>query len=468
MRAKRAAIYCRISDDREGAGLGVKRQEQDCRELALRLGWDVTEVFVDNDLSAYSGKPRPRYKAMLDAVKGGAVEAIVCWHNDRLHRSPRELEDFIDLIAATKAEIATVTAGQYDLSTHSGQMVARILGATARYESDHKSMRIRRKHLELAAAGTGRGGGTRPFGFDADRLTVNATEADVVREAARRVLAGEGLITVARDLNDRGISTSTGGAWSSFSLRRMLLSGRIAGMREHHGKVVAKAVWPAIITEDQHRALRRLLTNPDRRTNHQPRKYLLSGGLLRCGECGAALVSRPRVDKTRAYLCAKGPGFKGCGAVHTLAEPLEELVAKWVFLRLDSDELAEAVDAAETGSVDVEGILDAIAADKQKLLDLAAMWDADELSPAEWRAAREPIQARLKANEERAADVAGTADVRPYVGESDRLRKKWPTMNLDQKRAVIKSVLSYVTVNRAVKGRNTFDRARFVPELINF
>ncbi len=34
---KRAAIYCRISDDREGLGLGVKRQEEDCLALAERM-----------------------------------------------------------------------------------------------------------------------------------------------------------------------------------------------------------------------------------------------------------------------------------------------------------------------------------------------------------------------------------------------------------------------------------------------
>lgn len=29
---QKAAIYARISDDREGDGVGVERQEQDCRE----------------------------------------------------------------------------------------------------------------------------------------------------------------------------------------------------------------------------------------------------------------------------------------------------------------------------------------------------------------------------------------------------------------------------------------------------
>ena len=44
---RRAAIYCRISQDRGGAGLGVTRQEEDCRALSARKGWDVVAFGVD-------------------------------------------------------------------------------------------------------------------------------------------------------------------------------------------------------------------------------------------------------------------------------------------------------------------------------------------------------------------------------------------------------------------------------------
>jgi DNA invertase Pin-like site-specific DNA recombinase len=53
---RRAAIYCRISLDRAGAGLGVAPQQEHCRELAKRLGWPVADVYFDNNVSAYSGK----------------------------------------------------------------------------------------------------------------------------------------------------------------------------------------------------------------------------------------------------------------------------------------------------------------------------------------------------------------------------------------------------------------------------
>src|SRR5262245_50374036 len=148
-----AAIYCRISDDRDGRGLGVARQEADCRRLADEKGWQIVEVFTDNDTSAYSGKRRPGYERLVERVRAGEVKAVVAWHPDRLHRSPKELETFIDVVAAAKAKVVTVTAGAYDLATPSGRMTARVVGAVARHESEHKSERIRRKHRELAEHG---------------------------------------------------------------------------------------------------------------------------------------------------------------------------------------------------------------------------------------------------------------------------------------------------------------------------
>jgi DNA invertase Pin-like site-specific DNA recombinase len=71
VRARRAAIYVRISKDRAGAGLGVARQRRDCDALAASLGWAVADVYCDNDISAYAGKRRPEYERMLADLKRG-------------------------------------------------------------------------------------------------------------------------------------------------------------------------------------------------------------------------------------------------------------------------------------------------------------------------------------------------------------------------------------------------------------
>ncbi len=63
---QRAAIYVRISDDREGQGLGVTRQEQDCRALAERLEWTLhphRPVYSDNDIGASTKSRKARRTA---------------------------------------------------------------------------------------------------------------------------------------------------------------------------------------------------------------------------------------------------------------------------------------------------------------------------------------------------------------------------------------------------------------------
>jgi site-specific DNA recombinase len=284
---RRAAIYCRISHDKTGAGLGVERQEQDCRELAARLGWSVTEVFCDNDLSAYSGKRRPRYRAMLEAIRAGRVDAVLAWHTDRLHRSPIELEEYISVCNEGR-EVPThcVKAGTLDLSTPSGRMLARTLGTLARYESEHRGERVAAAALQRAQAGE-RSGGPRPFGYEDDGITVREPEAVAVRAAVESVLAGASLRSVARELNATGLTTSMKGrSWDAHSVRALLLRSRNAGLRDHQGQAIGPANWPAIVPEEQWRAVVAILTDPARRTSpSDARVKWLGSGIYRCAGC---------------------------------------------------------------------------------------------------------------------------------------------------------------------------------------
>ena len=297
-------------------------------------------MFVDNDVSAYSGKPRPGYQRLLEAM-GAGLGAVVAWHPDRLHRSPVELEGFIDLVQAHGTRLATVQTGAWDLTTPSGRMVARQLGAVARYESEHKSDRIRRKMRALAEAGADHGGGSRPFGYEKDRRTIRPDEAALIREATEHVRQGGSLRAIARAWQAQGVPTVSGRPWTTQVLRTVLMSARVAGLREHRGEIVAEADWPAIVDREAWEEVRALLSA--RQRSGRPSSYLLTGGLARCGLCGAKLVARPRADGRRAYVCASGPNFHGCGKIRRMADPVEDLVRDWVLEALDGPGLAEAL-----------------------------------------------------------------------------------------------------------------------------
>lgn len=441
-----AVIYVRISQDRDGTALGTARQEKDCRALCERNGWEVATVLEDNDTSAYSRKQRKAYTALLEGLQAGTWDAVVAWHPDRLHRSPKELEGFIDVIEATGAKVATCMAGAWELGTASGRMTARVVGAVARHESEQKSERIKRKHLELAEAGKPVGGGTRPFGYREDRITVDPVEAALVRDAARQVLDGMTLRSIVRDWNDRGVPTVAGGQWTTTVLRRVLTSPRSAGVREHGGRRY-EGTWEPLLDDLTWRRTTTLLLDKNRRVNHAPRSYLLTGGIAVCGPCGKPLVARPRSDKRRSYVCASGPGFHGCGKIRVLADPFEEDVLTAVRSRLDGSPLP----TVEVGGV--EPVLDEIDRTQAALTELSDdYYTLRAVTREQFQSTSAKLQARLNDLRSRATSIEHAIPVdavAALVGD-DMLRQ----------RAVIKALVEKVVVGPAVRGRNFYDPAR--------
>src|SRR5207248_57033 len=126
---------------------------------------------------------------LLEDLEARAIGGVLVWHLDRLHRQPRDLEAFLDLCDEVGVNRLACVTGDIDLGTHTGRLMTRMLAGMARYESDHKSERIRRKALELALNGKVSGGGSRPYGYQADRVTVVPSEAAIIKECASRFLA---------------------------------------------------------------------------------------------------------------------------------------------------------------------------------------------------------------------------------------------------------------------------------------
>lgn len=457
----RVGIYARISSDRDGDQLGVTRQIEDCRREAELRGFVVEDVYVDDDISAWSGKHRPEFERMVDDLHTRRIGAVLVWHLDRLTRHPRELESFMDLCDELHVELGCVT-GDVDLSTHIGRLTARMLGGLARYESDHKSERIRRKHEEIAAKGGVSGGGSRPYGYEADKVTVRPAEAAIVRECARRLLAGEPVRSIARDLNERGEPSASGGEWSPQSLRRMLASPRISGQRIHKGEIVATAVWPAIISVEDGAAIRALLADESRRTSKAVRRYLLSG-LLVCHHCGERLVARPRSGGKRRYACAKGPGFSGCGKTYITADEAELVVTEAVLHRLDSAGLQRAQEQRQRKAPDAQRWLEEAEQTQQELAELAEMYGRREFSLIEWKAARKPIEERLSNARKQLAKVSRSSVLDRYIGNGAGLRAEWDSLDLSQQHAIVAAVFDSVRVGPGRRGYNRFDESRLTP-----
>lgn len=434
----KAIIYARISKDRVGAGLGVERQAQDCRELAERLGWSVLRVESDNDISAYSGKPRPAYRRTLAALESGEANAVIAWHTDRLHRRNVELEPFLDVVERTGAQVATVKAGPVDLASPSGRMTARILGAVAQQEVEHNRQRVIAEKRQALAAGKYRGG-RRPFGYEADGVTVREDEAEAIRRATTALLAGESVGSIVRLWNDTFAPPQRARQWSRPAVTAVLKRARNAGKTESKGEIVGDALWPAIVPLDDVLAVRAMLSDPSRRTAvGAPRRWQGSNVYI-CAETGEPMTTAKARDSDRREYRPKSRRAGVC----VTAELIDEYVSTVICERLSRPDARELLSAP---GIDTGALTAKRAGIEARLDESAGLYAAGVLTAAQLTRATTDLRAQLDAIDSELASAVNDADLAALVGAED-VRATWDALAVDTRARIIRTLVR-VTVSR--------------------
>jgi site-specific DNA recombinase len=480
------AIYARISDDRQ-EGAGVERQLEDCRALVKRKGWQPIAEFTDNDISAFSGKTRPSYEAMLAKVKAGELDRIVVWHVDRLYRRPRELEDLVQLADQGRVQIHSVNSGELDLGNSDGRLVARMLVGVAAKESEDKSRRIKRAKQQAREQGKN-SGGQRPFGWKATwtldtagkkrrLLSEDPREASIIRDAVAQLLAGVSLNEVARRWNEAGVpQTQTGRSnWTAQLVRQVVSNPRLAGLVGHRvekpagdgvgqrylpAEVVGKASEPGLVDRKRWEQLQALLARRGA-NGHMPRRRSLLTGLVTCSTCGATMVragARGRNGESRkVWRCmGKGGGHGSIGSAE-----LEALLTEATLQRADTASLTTIVREQGRQGKQAAQLVAQLEELERSMDAAAASFAARRLPIRAFEHATAEIQHKQGALQARLGSLTATATLEPYAGKPGVLRTAWPGLSTDQQRAIISAALGRVTVSPAhTPGRPTFDKAR--------
>ncbi len=450
----RAAIYTRISVDPDGRQTATVRQLEDCRKHIADRGWAEIGVYEDPDISAFKQKVRPSFERLKADIAAGRVDVVVAWKLDRLWRRARDFADLDEACEAAGARIVTVVDG-IDTATSAGRMVATMMTGLARAESENISIRQRRKHLEIAQQGR-KPGGRRWFGLTANG-ELEPAEAELVREAARRVLDGEPVYSVAKSFNERGIKTTAGNAWMPQTIRVMLAAPYVVGKRIHRG-VLYPAQWPAIITEAEQAGLRRIFGS-QRKGPKGPRLRYLTG-LLACGKCGAPLRSKKTMNGHPGYACSGDLVRAYCGGILRRAIPLEEMIRDALFEVIEDDAFVERMLRAAAPTVDIEGILAEIRADELALDELAHdRYVSRVLGPSEFQTAHTALTARLEANRSKLASAApqdGGMDILELRGS---VRSRWEAEGVEWRHRLASWLIERIEVGPSPRGRIPFHTA---------
>lgn len=446
----RAAIYARQSID---AAEGIERQLERCRSLIAARGWTAGPEFIDNDTSASKTRgPATAWGRMLAAAD--AFDVVVAVNLDRLLRTQRDLATLIDAGVAV-----TTLEGELDLASASGEMQASVLTAMARFEARRKGERQIRANEQRARAG-GWVGGRRPFGYEADGVTLRPDEAAAIRDGYADLLTGISLAEIARRWNARGLVTGqnrqarSGAAgapspWRADAVRVVLLNPRYAGRVRYRGEIMASpAVWPPVVDEATFEAAQAVLRNPARRKAGRAATHLLTG-IAFCGVAGCAATVHAGGNArkgVRSYRCSGSLGHFA-----RRAEPVEDFVSAVVVARLSRPDAAELLHRSGT---DAEALQIEAVGVRERLDALAVDFADGSLTASQLRAATERLRARLTDLEAQLAD-AGRVDVLGDLVRAQNVADAWESLSLERRRAVI-STLMRVTLHPPGRGTRTF------------
>ena len=430
-------------------------------------------MYADNDLSAFTGKPRPDYLAMLADLDAGRARVVTAWHTDRLHRSPKELETYIDLAERRGIVTHSVKAGPLDLATPSGRAVARTLCAWARFESEHKGERVRAARRQATEQGRWQGG-CRPFGFEPNGTTIRPAEAAAIAHTSEAIVAGASLRSIVRDLNDTGHHTTWGHTWTSVAVRDMLRRPRNAGLTSY-GAETFPAAWPAIVPEATWRAVVSILSNPARRTSPGNRVKWLGSGLYVCGTCGrpALRVSHTGNHRQPAYRCRAQENTRHSGRhVARAAPPLDDYVERIIVARLQRPDTTSLFTTAADTDLDTTALHTEAAAIGQRLTDLSTAFAEGAITLAQLRTGTDKLRSRLTDIND---TLTAAAAVNPLIGLAGQpnIADVWfgttpdrcDGLDLGRRRAVLTTLLT-VTVLPTSRGRSS-DGSYFDPTAIH-
>lgn len=434
---KRAVIYTRVSLDKTGDQASTQRQEQACRALIESRGWQLVGVKTDNSISAWSGKQRDGWDAVMAMVAAKQIDVVVSWHIDRMTRSMLDLEQLILLAEEAGVGVATAT-GDIDLTTDVGRMVARILAAVARAEVERKAARQKLANEQRALAG-GPTPGARPFGWNEDRRTHKPAEAAAIRKAARDLLTGVSLATIAREWTEKGYRSGwaergrgTGTPWKADSVRDVLLNPRVAGRRTYLGEVVKADAYEPILDEATFISITQHLTDPSRRRGKGGPPSALLSSLASCQKCRGTVAAAATRKGVLTYRC------RGDYCFNRPRGDVDKFVEGLIFRRLRRPDAAELLWDDDNESA--EEIREELAGIERRLNALAVDYAEEIITRDQLTTGTQRLRARRDELESNLESPERSDVLRELIG-SDDLPATWERIGLERQRAAVRVLL---------------------------
>ena len=480
-----AALYARVSSDRQDVDLSVSAQLRALKEYAKANGYSVAREYIDE---AESGRvaDRPQFREMIEegSKAKAPFEVILVWKFSRFTRKREHAVAFKAQLRRKGIRVVSITEQAEDNAT--GRLLEGIIESVDEYYSENLAQEVVRGMREAASRGFFLASKA-PFGYrkvkvsdggkERPTLEVDPATAPVVKEIFEKSLRGYGLKELCKELNDRGV-TNRGKRWYKGTLHYVLRNeaytgaavwGKASKGEKAQEPVRVEGAWPALVSRDLFDEVQEAMRERAPKVQRPARvgsPYLLSG-LLRCGVCGRPYRAQGAKSGQFAYyicgtLFTEGAGT--CTARYLNAPRVEEFIVEKIRERILTEEtivalvqlVAEEIDAM---AGELSGRLEVVEAELEDVRKrLGKLYEAIEtsdltlevLSPRimslrhreeQLEAAREDAETRL---EQRRVVLPDTEEIVEYVADFRNFLKDG---TIPERKALIRNFVEGIEIN---------------------
>lgn len=346
------AAYIRVSTE-EQTELSPDSQLEEIYRYADREQIQILQnhIYLDAGISGKKAENRPEFMRMIAEAKRTPkpFSVILLWKYSRFARNQEE-SIFYKSILRSRCGIEVISVTEPLTEGPFGSLIERIIEWMDEFYSIRlsqevkRSMKVNAEHGKLQCPAA--------FGYEAKGgvLLPKENESECVKYIFEAFLSGKSLLSIARELNDRGIRTHRGNKFESRTIEYILRNpvyigklrwnptGRTRRNFSNENIIISNGSHEAIVSEkvfaQVQEILDKLKSGPAvSQPTHSVRAWI--SGLIRCASCGSALVfAKPCYYKCSSYIRGKCKSSQ-----HIRADLLEDSLI--CMLKKDSDFVSE-------------------------------------------------------------------------------------------------------------------------------
>ncbi|NWL87597.1 hypothetical protein DMN77_08265 [Paenibacillus sp. 79R4] len=470
----KAAIYIRVSTDMQAEeGFSVEGQRQKLASYAQSQDWTIFDEYIDDGYSA-KDLERPEMQRLLKNMEEKKFDVVLVYKLDRLTRSVGDLHKLLKTFDKYGVKFRSSTE-IFETTTAMGRFFITLVGAMAEWERGTISERVRFGVEQMVREGK-RPGGIIPYGYTQDEELVQE-EAEIIREARRLYHTGLGYMSVAFQLNSRGL-LRRGREWTAATVEYTLENPYYAGIIRLGSKtsdgtyvnskrdervncIYGNGSHKPIFTTEEYEETKDLMKR--RATGgYSKNKIYWFSGVLRCGRCGAAMFGRlttkrskksGEVVRTQYYICSNKHANKSCSMPTFRQVHIEHLVNEYIknIIKADSSMIESEMKSLTTKQIDAE---DSVQLAKKKLAKVLKRKENWQFMFVEGLISKEDIRKRIKNEEEIEQELRRKiAESKNNISGLPRLKtlmsyeESWQIANDEERKEIVFTTFEKITVN---------------------